>query len=612
VVVVAGIVAAVGGAGTPVGAAGDVEVSVSPSTGLVDGQTIDWQVTGVSAGDAATVMQCDGAVAAGTDQAEMLRLCTGSATVPEPPQPATGQWTVQETFTSTEAINGETPTTVHCGDEPNDCVIAVWLQSVNQVVAVTAIDVVPSRYVVSRTELLGDGSPFTVWLGGDPGDQRTVAQCVTPPAADRGASRCGLDETVTLDGRGVATLSFPNQPTMTVGSDPVDCGVTACVLALFDGGGALLDFVAINGSPPFWTLAASPDSNLHDGSQVAVSIDTVPWSEGSRFLVGECLASATQDGNVQGKCRIAGGTEGPPPWHVDVRVFSTFTSFGGQAVRCVDDPGGCILAIGTTSGSATTPAGYVFVPITFGPPIGVTLSPASDLVDGQAMHLDATSLTPDTTYRVVHCWNTVIGISEACEPAASAPTVTASSTGTASATVTAVQRLDAPNDWWGSETYCRDKCQIGLVADTTGVLEAVSGYAMASGSISAAPAEGLHDGQTVTVTGSKLMTSYPGRNFWIFSTGTWAIGECEASVAGDPTIPGIFTHCTLPPPGGPVTVPTANSSTPFDVTTTLHPVTGTTVDCTTGPGACVVGLFRIEQDLSITLHTTPITFTTSP
>jgi hypothetical protein len=61
-----------------------------------------------------------------------------------------------------------------------------------------------------------------------------------------------------------------------------------------------------------------------------------------------------------------------------------------------------------------------------------------------------------------------------------------------------------------------------------------------------------------------------------------------------------------------VTVPEPDWSTGFPVTDTLRPVTGETIDCTTGPGACVIGLFRVEQDFSVTLHTTPITFTGSP
>jgi hypothetical protein len=57
-----------------------------------------------------------------------------------------------------------------------------------------------------------------------------------------------------------------------------------------------------------------------------------------------------------------------------------------------------------------------------------------------------------------------------------------------------------------------------------------------------------------------------------------------------------------------MTVPGAEWSTPFEVRDELHPVTGETVDCTTGPDACVVGLFRVEQDLTVTLHTTPVAF----
>jgi hypothetical protein len=538
---------------------------------------------------------------------EMIRFCSGSFFF-DPTDPASGQWTILESFSTTDPVNpGTGNRTIHCGDQPDDCVVAAMLTSTNQFVAVAPIDVTPSPFVVSSVETLGDGSPFTVWLGGDPGAGRTVAQCASRIGTDRAGSRCALDQTVTLDGRGAATLTFPNQPTMTVGGETVDCLAVNCVLALFDGSGALLSTRNLAGSPPLWELHVSPDTDVPDGSTVTVSADTVPAVNGP-LLVGQCLASAAQPPNdLVTKCRIAGQLDGPPPWHVDVQVFRTFTSVNGATQSCDREPGGCLIGIANIFGGPPSPgAKNVAVPFSFGPLPTASLSPAAGLVDGQSMRLDAAHLTVGATYQVVHCSNSAVGSVGLCEPAGSAPTVVASPTGTVSTTVPALQRLDSLGT-----AYCRARCQVGLM-NTRGRLEAVAGYAMAPGSISASPSEGLHDGQTVTVTGDHLMTSYAGRTFWIFSTGQWAVGECDAAVASDPTVPGIFTHCTLPPPGGPVTISAPDTSTPFPVTATLHPVTGATVDCTTGPGACVIGLFRIEQDLTLTLHTTPISFTASP
>jgi hypothetical protein len=129
---------------------------------------------------------------------------------------------------------------------------------------------------------------------------------------------------------------------------------------------------------------------------------------------------------------------------------------------------------------------------------------------------------PDTLYDVVHCWNSVPSAAQVCEPPSSGLTLTSSPTGTLSTSLPAVQRLNVPNGSYASRFYCRDACQVGLINTVTHHIEGAAGYAMAEGSIEAAPATGLEDGQTVTVSGHELMPTYAGRTFWIFSTGTWA------------------------------------------------------------------------------------------
>ncbi len=41
---------------------------------------------------------------------------------------------------------------------------------------------------------------------------------------------------------------------------------------------------------------------------------------------------------------------------------------------------------------------------------------------------------------------------------------------------------------------------------------------------------------------------------------------------------------------------------------TIQPPIGGPIDCTTGPEACVAVLVRVEQDASVTLLSSPLTF----
>src|SRR5262245_37968369 len=70
---------------------GGMAISVSPSTGLVDGQSVDYTVTGASGvpGDYLSVMECDSSITPSSTQAQILQLCTGGPTVQDPPDPST-------------------------------------------------------------------------------------------------------------------------------------------------------------------------------------------------------------------------------------------------------------------------------------------------------------------------------------------------------------------------------------------------------------------------------------------------------------------------------------------------------------------------------------------
>ena len=107
----------------------------------------------------------------------------------------------------------------------------------------------------------------------------------------------------------------------------------------------------------------------------------------------------------------------------------------------------------------------------------------------------------------------------------------------------------------GGPRYCRSGCRV-VVTDEflpRGGRGPAS-FAMAEGTLAAAPATGLADGDPITLTGSGLMATYDGPLFWIVETGEWVAAECDAALLDEPTLFGLFTHCAsagIPP----VTVP---------------------------------------------------------
>ena len=133
-------------------------------------------------------------------------------------------------------------------------------------------------------------------------------------------------------------------------------------------------------------------------------------------------------------------------------------------------------------------------------------------------------------------------------------------------------------------------------------------YAMAAGELTAMPSEGLADGQEVAVSGRDLMTTYGGPPLGPFPTGGWAITQCDRAVLDQPSLLGVFLHCAILPPTRPITVATSTLDTTVAVQAAITKILGGTTDCTTAPGACVLGLVRFEQDASLSTHVVPLTF----
>jgi hypothetical protein len=126
----------------------------------------------------------------------------------------------------------------------------------------------------------------------------------------------------------------------------------------------------------------------------------------------------------------------------------------------------------------------------------------------------------------------------------------------------------------------------------------------APGVVAVAPRTGLADGQTVTVSGERIPSTYDGP-VRLFPTGRWGLSICDSVVAIDLTLWNVFTRCAVLPPGViDVTGSTFSVSTalPARPTATL----GAPLDC--AYGSCIVGLTRWESTGTVSGLFVPVDF----
>jgi hypothetical protein len=121
------------------------------------------------------------------------------------------------------------------------------------------------------------------------------------------------------------------------------------------------------------------------------------------------------------------------------------------------------------------------------------------------------------------------------------------------------------------------------------------------------PSERLRDGQTVTLTGRRIMATYPGPVLDGVPSGQWIAYQCAGAVVRDPSLAGVAANCVAAP--ATVTVPPSGDVTvTMAVQRTIQPPQGAAVDCATSDRACRVVLHRLEQDGTASIHDAPIRF----
>ena len=280
----------------------------------------------------------------------------------------------------------------------------------------------------------------------------------------------------------------------------------------------------------------------------------------------------------------------------------------GTTVDCVMGP--CVVASFRSDGRLV--ASSAVMSIAEGPVL--TLTPSVGLHDGDPIAVRATGLPPGWGADIRRC-SGLYGSDRVCESLGSR---IVDQYGRITTTVPAAQRLsDTETQPDGStrtrNAYCTDQCTISVSQGVWIGPEYVVQYSqsrvykMATPRVSATPSTGLTDGQTVTVAGSDLQPTYAGPTV-LLPTGGWAVTMCDAAVGTRPNLVQLFQHCAVPPGFGPVAVPGSTSSTTVRTPRTITKILGGTTSCGASPGACVIGLSRWEQDGTVSVAFTPLTF----
>lgn len=568
------------------GAQAGPSVTVTPSSGLADGDEVEVTTTTPGGTSLFGILQCD---ASALDD-----LPSGFSGPCAIRSIEFGQGT--RTIRLSGAFRGSNGDIVRCGDEPADCAIVAWSPEGWQ--AGMAIDMEPTP-IAAPSPNQEAGYPVEVIVTGPDGIGATaqLAQCRLPVGPDAASSDCSPLQPLALDADGNAAVPF----TLLAGiGDPAYlCGERDCAATLFDGAGVVLGFAPVDVDPPDGPpqmFVAGLDAAT-DGMFVEVVVN---GTRNESFHVAQCAASVadTEDvaGGPCGPAYAGGGDPSSGTAFAYLNLRSAFAGSDGTAVACVE-PGDCVVALKGSSGAFST------LPITWDVPDTITIAPQSGLLDGQAITVEGSGLTPGSEYAVLRCANSTS--TEYCETSVEdAPKVTASAEGTFTATTTAAQRFTRTD---GTREVCRDDCAVVVLGvNVSSVTQAP--YTMSTGELTASPAGGLGDGDTVAVTGSGLQPSYDGPQWWVLETGEWALGQCGDGIHADTSVANVFRHCVVPPGGGAVTVAGSTLDASFEAQAVIQPPIGGPIDCTTGPDACAAVLVRVEQDASVTLLSDGLTF----
>ena len=295
--------------------------------------------------------------------------------------------------TTDTTVGLETTTTTTPTPEPTPAAVAVP--------AAASITVTPSTLLVQgdTVTVSGTGYPANALIG--------IIQCRVPSSSVADCNQSTLSYTNT-NASGSFSTSFTPRRTLIVGGTPIDCsGVNACKI----GAGSVaeqtisddypIQFDPSIPPPPPPTLSVTPSTNLLNGQTVAVTGTNYPANTMVALL--ECLDPPTTDpfncGSSTGQYTVSDSSGNISYTYTVRRVLRT----NGTSTDCAT-PGACVLLSGVQEiGDGAT------APITFDgsvplpPPPSITVTPDTDLLNGDTVTVAGTGFEPNYPVSVSQC-----------------------------------------------------------------------------------------------------------------------------------------------------------------------------------------------------------------
>jgi hypothetical protein len=294
------------------------------------------------------------------------------------------------------------------------------------------------------------------------------------------------------------------------------------------------------------------------------------------------------------------------------RVFGVYREAGDwfAPIVCGDGPDACHVAIST--GAADAPGATVLASMPLAQvPETLTVTPTTGVLDGQALTVEGTGLYPGSASIVSLCPDGTSGNAYdqlgRCNVFHDGVLVSLVADADGRGTVTVPAAVMIGNGSQVGQTICTDQCHVRALVGTASRFREVP-ISFAEAELAVTPAAGLVDGQTVQVDATDLALSYDGRPVWIFPSGGWSLTQCDAAVGDAPTLAGLFDGCAAAPTTRAVTVDDNQLHGPLEVRSTFTSFLGREVDCAAAPGACAVGLVRLEENGVVSAHLTPVAF----
>ncbi len=320
-------------------------ITVSPSTGLKNGDTVTITGSGFTPGDSLYALEClaTATSAAGCNAAGATPITANSdGTLPS------------TTFKVTTGTIG----TGTCGTSASDlsgCVISVSNATAGDAAhaAITFAAIAGPSITVSPSTGLKNGDTVTITGSGfTAGDSLYAVQCLATATSAAGCNAAGATP-ITANSDGTLPSTTFKVTTGTIGTGT--CGTSAsdlsgCVISVSnatagDAAHAAITFAALTGP----TITVSPSTGLKNGE--TVTITGSGFTPGDSLYALECLATATSAAgcNAAGATPITANSDGTlPSTSFKVTTGTIGTGACGTTAANVRD---CVITVATVTGT---------------------------------------------------------------------------------------------------------------------------------------------------------------------------------------------------------------------------------------------------------------------